>query len=173
MCILSDRSIMERIESESLGINPFRPENLNTDSLDLCLLGEYLVFEELWRIDAVDLSVQTGNAFLSGEIGLCARRVLNAPNMILRPGQVIVAYLEERIKMPSDLCGIIDGKSKWARLGLQVASAGLVHASWEGVPVLELVNLGNIPLKLTPGIPICQIRFEMVVFPPKIIKKGD
>lgn len=165
MCVLSNKDIIERVREGNLVIDPFEPGELSPDSYDLHLSGEYVSFENVWRLESVDLSEQVRRDFLTGEVGLCVSHIDNLPVLVLRPGQVIIAYLQERIKIPSDLVGYIDGKSKWARLGLQVASAGLVHAGWEGYPVLELVNLGNLPLKLTEGLAVCQIFFHTLTSP--------
>lgn len=164
MCVLSNQVIVRRVKEGSLVIEPFDLESVGRDSVDLHLLGEYMFFEGTWRLESVDLSMQVLD-FLGGEIGQCKTYVSSRPDLVLRPGHVVVARLKECIKMPDDLCAIIDGKSKWAQLGLQVASAGLVHAKWEGWPVLELVNLGNVPLKLSPGLPICQISFQTLISP--------
>lgn len=165
MCILSNRDVVKRIRSGELVIDPLDPRSVSPDSVDLHLSGEYVSFEHVWRLESINLSEQIREGFLTGEIGPCVNHIVNLPTLILRPGQVIIAHLEEHIRIPLDLCGIIDGKSKWARLGLQIASAGLVHAGWEGQPVLELVNLGNIPLKLSVGLPICQISFQTLTSP--------
>lgn len=164
MCVLSNQDIVRRVKEGSLVIEPFDLESVGPESVDLHLLGEYTFFEGTWILEAVDLSTQV-RRFLGGKIGQCKKHVSSRPDLVLRPGYVVVARLKERIEMPDDLCAIIDGKSKWAQLGLQVASAGLVHAGWEGWPVLELVNLGNIPLKLSPGLPICQISFHTLTSP--------
>jgi len=166
MCVLSNRDIVGRVKDGSLVIEPFEPEtSLGPDSYDLHLGGEYISFESVWKLESVDLAAQAGRNFLTGEIGLCVNHVDNLPVLVLRPGQVVIAHLHEYVKIPDDLVGYIDGKSKWARLGLQIASAGLVHVSWEGYPVLELVNLGNLPLKLTEGLAICQIFFYTLTSP--------
>ena len=170
MSVLSGEEISRRVELGQLSVVPWMPEALSSDSLDLHLCGEYITFERVWSLEVVDLWEQKENGFLSGELAGCVNKVINTPNLVMRGGEVVVAYLQERLNLPSDLCGYIDGKSKWARLGLQVASAGLVHAGWQGVPVLELVNLGKIPLRLRPGLPICQIWFMEVL---SLVEKGD
>ncbi len=165
MCILSNQDIVRRVREGSLVIEPFDLESVGPETVDLHLSGMFLSFERTWVVESVDLAEQVANGFLTGQIGLCTQttELCSAiSTLTLRLGQVIVAYVEEYIEMPLDLVGVVDGKSKWAQIGLQIASAGIVHAGWKGQLVLELVNLGNIPLKLSPGLPICQISFHIL-----------
>ena len=50
--------------------------------------------------------------------------------------------------------------SSWAREGLSIATASLIHPGYKGVVTLELANLGQIPLSLYPGLRIAQIAFH-------------
>ncbi len=168
MCVLSNQDIVRRVREESLVVRPFNLERLGPDTLDLCLSETFRSFERLWLLESVDLAEQVANGFLTGQVALCSQTTelcFDIPALTLRPGHVVVAYVEEYIEIPSDLVGIVDGKSKWAQLGLQIASAGIVHGGWKGQLVLELVNLGNVPLKLSEGVPICQIRFHTLNSP--------
>ena len=168
MCVLSNQDIVRRVKEGSLVVKPFNLEKLGPDTLDLCLSRTFRIFERLWLLESVDLAEQVANGFLTGQVGLCSRMTelcSDIPALTLRPGHVVVAYVEEYIKIPPDLVGIVDGKSKWAQLGLQIASAGIVHGGWKGQLVLELVNLGNVPLRLSEGVPICQIRFHTLTSP--------
>ncbi len=163
MCVLSNQDIVRRVREGSLVIEPFDVGSVGPETVDLHLSGVFLSFERTWVVESVDLAEQVANGFLTGQIGLCTHttELCSAiPTVTLRPGQVIVAYVEEYIEIPTNLVGIVDGKSKWAQLGLQVASAGIVHGGWKGQLVLELVNLGNVPLKLSRGVSICQISFH-------------
>ncbi len=150
MCVLSNQYIVRRVKEGSLVIDPFDLASVGPDTVDLHLSGVFLSFERTWVVESVDLAEQVADGFLTGQIDLCTQttELCSAiPTLTLRPGQVIVAYVEENIEMPPDLVGIVDGKSKWAQL------------------VLELVNLGNIPLKLSKGLPICQISFHTLTSP--------
>jgi len=165
MSVLSNVDILRHIHAGELVIRPFDLQRFNPESVDLCLLGEYRILENLWAVEVVDLSVQF-ESFLGGSLRKhsCEKRLIRS-RLVLRPGKVVVGFVKEYIKMPNNLCAIVDGKSHWAQLGLQVASAGLVHANWEGRLVLELVNLGNVPLVLHAGLPVCQISFFPLTSP--------
>ena len=49
------------------------------------------------------------------------------------------------------------GRSSWGRLGLIIATATAVSPCFKGSITLELVNLGEAPLVLYPGVRIAQL----------------
>jgi len=81
-------------------------------------------------------------------------------NLVLHPGELLLALTLEYLSLPDDLWGNLEGRSTWARLGLQVhATAGMVDCGFEGYLTLELQNTGRIPLVLSPGLRIAQMAF--------------
>ena len=89
----------------------------------------------------------------------------------LLPGEFRLASTLEWVEMPLHLVGVLAGKSSRAREGLQVEAAGLVDPNFKGQPTLELINFGHNPLRLTRGIPICQISFHQVM--GKVLRPYD
>ena len=58
----------------------------------------------------------------------------------------------ERIAVPDDLVGRIEGKSSLGRLGLLIHStAGFIDAGFDGHVTLELTNVASLPITLTRG----------------------
>lgn len=78
---------------------------------------------------------------------------------LLHPGMLALVPTLEWIKLPPGLQGIVTARSSWAREGLNIATASLIHPGYKGVVTLELANLGQIPLVLFPGLRIAQIAF--------------
>ena len=78
-------------------------------------------------------------------------------NFVLHPGVLILGCTFEYISVPGDLECQIEGRSSWARLGLQVATASSIEPGFKGVATLELSNVGTVPLTLMPGIRIAQL----------------
>jgi len=78
---------------------------------------------------------------------------------VLHPGMLALGSTFEYIKIPSNLCCAVEGRSSWARLGLQIATATTVEPGFKGVLTLELSNVGTIPIELYPGVRIAQIIF--------------
>jgi len=78
----------------------------------------------------------------------------------LQPKKFVLAQTFEYISMPNDLVGILDGRSSLARQGLMVhATAGLIDPGFKGHLVFELLNAGEMPLKLYPLMRIAKISF--------------
>lgn len=80
--------------------------------------------------------------------------------VVLHPGMLVLGSTFEYVSMPSDLECQIEGRSSWARLGLQVATATAIEPGFKGVITLEMSNVATVPLKLMPGIRIAQLLFR-------------
>lgn len=76
---------------------------------------------------------------------------------ILHPHSFVLAATLEWLRLPSDLCGFVTGKSSWGRRGLIIETAPGVHPGFAGCLTLELANVGEIPIKLITGTKICQL----------------
>jgi dCTP deaminase len=81
---------------------------------------------------------------------------------ILHPGAFVLAATLEWIRMPRNLAGYVSGKSSWGRRGLVIETAPGVHPGFLGCLTLELANVGEIPIALSPGTPICQLFLHKV-----------
>lgn len=79
---------------------------------------------------------------------------------VLHPGMLALASTFEYISMPPDLEAQVEGRSSWARVGLQIATATSVEPGFKGVLTLELSNVGTIPIQLYPGVRIAQLFFR-------------
>ena len=70
---------------------------------------------------------------------------------ILQPGDFAIAPLFERVRLPSNMLGRLDGRSSLGRLGLIVhATAGGIDPGYTGIITCELSNLGKVPVALHP-----------------------
>jgi dCTP deaminase len=78
----------------------------------------------------------------------------------------------EYIKLPGNIAAEIEGRSSFARLGLEThMTAGFVDPGFEGVLTFEIFNAGPNPIKLYPGLRIAQIRFSYINEPVKAYNK--
>ena len=83
---------------------------------------------------------------------------------ILEPGAFAIASTSEKLTLPADIIGRLEGKSSLARLGILVHStAARFDPGWNGAPVLELGNMGPKPAILYCGMAICAFTFEKMV----------
>ncbi len=81
---------------------------------------------------------------------------------ILHPRQFALAATLEYIRVPRGLAGHVVGRSRWARVGLIIAMATFVHPGYSGCLTLELQNLGDVPMQLSPGFTVAQLILEGV-----------
>jgi dCTP deaminase len=79
-------------------------------------------------------------------------------SFVLHPGQFVLGATLEFIRLPRDISGQVVGRSSWGRLGLIVATAVVVQPCFTGVLTLELVNTGNVPVHLYPGLRVAQLQ---------------
>ena len=81
---------------------------------------------------------------------------------VLHPMTFVLACTLEWIRLPADLAAYVVGKSSWGRCGLIIATATGVHPRFYGCLTLELSNVGEVPIAVKPGYPICQLFFHSV-----------
>jgi len=88
---------------------------------------------------------------------------------VLHPNQLIIGSTLEYIKLPNDLMAYVSGKSSWGRMGLVIATAIKIDPGFKGCITLEIINLGEIPIEINPGVPIAQLIFHKT----KALKKNN
>lgn len=69
----------------------------------------------------------------------------------MHPKTFLLAVTLEWIRVPLHLAGMITGKSSWGRRGLIVETAPGIHPGFTGCLTLELTNVGEIPIAISPG----------------------
>ena len=76
----------------------------------------------------------------------------------LDPGVTIHGITAEQITLPDDLCGFLEGRSRFARLGLMIhVTSAFVQPGVSNRQVLEMSNVSSRALEIVPGVRICQI----------------
>jgi dCTP deaminase len=88
---------------------------------------------------------------------------------ILQPKEFVIAITKEEFILPDDIMGRLDGRSSLGRLGLVVHStAARFDPGWKGKAVMELGNLGIMPIILYEGMRIAAMTFETLSSPAEI-----
>jgi len=82
---------------------------------------------------------------------------------VLHPNQLIIGSTLEYVGLPSKLMCYVVGKSTWGRMGLIIATATKVDPGFKGCITLEMINQGEVPVILYPGIPIAQLVFHETI----------
>ena len=154
MAVLARDEILKRIKSGKIKIEPFKEKSLGPASYDLHLGNKFRIFKGAKEVFKVDEKA---------EFEKVTKLVETTEPFLVMPGQVVHAATLEKIKLPEDICGWLQGRSRFGRLGLMVhITASFIHPGTEGHQVLEMNNAGPMPLSLEPNLKICQIVFEEV-----------
>jgi dCTP deaminase len=78
-------------------------------------------------------------------------------NFVLHPGRFVLGVTIEWLSLPRTLSGYVSGKSSLGRHGLVIETAAGLHPGFSGCLTLELANVGEVPIVISPGMEICQI----------------
>lgn len=160
--ILSDRDIKKALKEKRIIVDP-KPDlsvQLGSCSIDLRLGKKFRVFNHS-KVALIDPYNPCATKELMTEI-----EVKNNDPFILQPGDFVLATTMETITIPDDLLARLEGRSSLGRLGIVVHStASVFDPGWHGVAVLELGNLGRMPVALYPGMRICSFTFEELTSP--------
>jgi dCTP deaminase len=91
--------------------------------------------------------------------------------VVIHPGAFVLVPTLEHVRLPltSRLAARVEGRSKFARLGLSVhITAPTIHAGFAGPIVLEVLNHGPFELRIWPNkTELCQLIFEEVKTVPQ------
>lgn len=155
--ILSDRDIKKALENKRIKFTPRLDlsEQLGSCSVDLRLGNSFRVFKHSHfpYIDPHDKKLASD---MMEEM-----KVPMGQKFILQPGDFVLATTIESFKLPFDLLARLEGRSSLGRLGIVVHStASIFEPGWDGVVVMELGNMGRMPVALYPGMRICALTFE-------------
>lgn len=156
--ILSDQSIREELAEGRIVIDPLGDGAVQPSSVDLRVDRFFRVFRNhTQRV----IDVKEDQEELSELI-----EVDHDQPLILHPGEFILGATLERVALPADLVGRLEGKSSLGRLGLLIHStAGFVDPGFNGYLTLELSNVANLPITVYPGMKIGQISFLRMTTP--------
>ncbi|PQV63125.1 dCTP deaminase [Abditibacterium utsteinense] len=157
--VLSDVDLLSALESGKIRISP-APDlesQLGACSLDLRLGNEFRVFE------------RARTAFIDPRNGINwdeFTRVVDVPDgeqFIMHPQELVLAATVEEISLPADMLGRLEGRSSLGRLGIIVhGTAPMFFPGFVGRCVMELGNIGPMPVALYPGMRICSMTFETI-----------
>jgi dCTP deaminase len=159
--ILSDHSIRKEVAAKRIIIDPFDDSCVQPSSVDLHVDRYFRVFRNHSQ-RVIDVKDDQENL----------TELVDVPeedSFILHPGEFVLGSTLERVALPSDLVGRLEGKSSLGRLGLLIhTTAGFVDPGFDGYLTLELSNVANLPITLYPGMKIGQISFLQMTTPADV-----
>lgn len=168
--ILSDRDIKKALQEGKIKITPKIDfiTQLGSCSVDLKLGNVFRIFNHS-KCAYIDTREKIKN--LTKKV-----IVKKGEQFIMQPGEFVLASSEENLELADDLLARLEGRSSLGRLGITIHStAAVFEPGWRGKVVMELGNLGKMPVALYPGMRICSLTFEMLTSPaqvPYYKKKG-
>nr|QBM01649.1 dCTP deaminase [uncultured archaeon] len=163
--ILSDRDIKDYIARAKISITPAPDfeKQLGSCSVDFHLGNTFKIFNHS-KYPYIDPRSPTLSSELMKDINVPVGEAF-----IMRPGEFCLATTVENLKLDNDLLGRLEGRSSLGRIGIIVHStAARFDPGWDGVPVLELGNIGVLPVALYPGMKICSFTFEQLSSPSQV-----
>lgn len=159
--IYSDRDIRAALAAGEIIIEPMADPDLQIQacSVDLRLGSTFRVFRHADKA-VIDPLADDASDFTE------LHEVKPGEPFYLHPGEFALGSTQERVKLPDNVVGRVDGRSSIGRLAILVhATAGFIDAGFEGTITLELSNVGKMPVALHPNMRICQISFEEMKSP--------
>jgi dCTP deaminase len=153
--ILNDRQLIERAEAGM--IRPFKPQHVQPASIDLTLDNSFLVpkRDRLYPIDLANVADTIDDY-----------EHIQSDTLRLDPHEFVLGSTVERIEIPPDLVGSVEGRSSLGRLGLFVhVTAGFIDPGFHGKITLEILNMNRCAIDLRAGKRICQIALTALTAP--------
>jgi dCTP deaminase len=149
MAVLTRDALLAAIEAGALALDPYDPSAIGPASIDLTLGDEIRVLEPgpdpIPIRDDADFRLYT------------RLQRLDRP-YVLAPGDTIHGITRERITLSSSLCGLLEGRSRFARLGLMIhVTSAFVQPGVSNRQVLEMSNVSGHPLEIHAGVRLCQL----------------
>ncbi len=161
MGVLKRTEIIDRIIEPNINkrlvITPLldADEVIASSSIDLRLGTEYILLKkrivgclDIYKQDEIKKDIHSYQQRI---------RIKIRDKFTIHPNQLVLSSNLEYISIPEDLMAYVIGKSTWGRTGLVIATATKVDPGFKGSITLEIVNLGEVPIVLYPGMPIAQL----------------
>jgi dCTP deaminase len=148
--LLSDGDLRKELASGRLKVEPLDEVMIQPSSIDVRLDRFFRVFNNT-KYTHIDPRQQQDDLTSLVE-------TVDDEAFVLHPGEFVLGSTFERVELPDDLAGRLEGKSSLGRLGLLTHStAGFIDPGFQGHITLELSNVANLPITLWPGMKIGQL----------------
>ena len=147
--ILTQKEIRKLLKEKKLA--GFTKNAVGPASIDLTLSNKIRVFTNGITVDItkdLDYTKYT--------------KIINISNgYILKPGELVLGITKEKISLPPNICGWLQSRSRFARIGLMShITAPFIAPGVHNHQVLEIFNAAKHNIKITSGVKICQLILE-------------
>ncbi|MDP6977302.1 MAG: dCTP deaminase [Myxococcota bacterium] len=149
MSVLTRDVLLNEMRAGTLEIDPLDESQVGPASIDLTLGDEIRTIQP--HPGAIDIVEDTDYRDHTEVVSL-------ASPYVLHPGETIHGITRERVRLAPSLCAFLEGRSRYARLGLMIhVTSALVQPGVDNRQVLELSNVSSQPLRIHAGVRICQL----------------
>lgn len=145
--VISRREILSYLEEGKLRFSPKISESqIAQVSIDLQLSRKWARFK---NAKAYISAIRMGDGIWQSE-DLWERS--ESLSTIVKPGELVIGQTLESVTLPNDLVGFIEGRSRYARIGISVhMTAPKIDPGFQGTIALEITNVGRYPIELSEG----------------------
>jgi dCTP deaminase len=145
--ILAKPEIIRQIKNGRIKIEPYDELAIGPASIDLTLGDKLRIFNTDQHITQADIDYRT----LAGLVDIIE-------GYLLAPGELVLGITRERITLPEDVCGWLNSRSRFARIGLMShIAAPFLAPGISNKQILEIFNAGRNKIRLTAGMKICHV----------------
>lgn len=153
----SDVDIKKLLNNGTIKIVPLSEDQIGPASVDLTVSDEWYFPKEELKDKVIDLKKLSWNK---------AMKKGRKKTITLAPGEMVLGKTVEKITLPANIMGKLEGRSRYARMGLTIhITAATVQPGVKNKQVLEIVNLAPFPVKIHAGMRISQIIFHRLESP--------
>ncbi|MEM3556210.1 MAG: dCTP deaminase [Candidatus Micrarchaeia archaeon] len=149
--ILSDRDIRNYLKRGVIKITPApKEEQIGPASVDLTLSNQFWKPKDgIRKLDLLEVGFKD------------ATEPFTAERVELKPGEMVLGKTLEKIELPANIAGRLEGRSSFARLGLAVhVTSSFIQPGSKNHQVLEIVNLSKKTIIIKAGMRVSQVVFE-------------
>ena len=142
--VLSKPDILRHIQEGKIRFDPVvSPDQVAQVSIDLRLGRKFTTFKD----PPAFLAAIHVDPSLWDSVDLWNRE--ERDSFLLKPREFVLAQTLERIAMPTDLIGFVEGRSSFARVGITIhITAPKIDPGFDGHITLEMANFGKVPVEL-------------------------
>lgn len=145
--ILTKPEIIKEIKRGNVKIEPFEEISIGPASIDLTLDNKLRVFNKKVSIIGENVDYKSISKVIDITRGF-----------ILNPNEFVLGITKEKITLPENICGWLNSRSRFARIGLMShITAPFIAPGVSNHQVLEIFNASKNKIKLIPGTKICQL----------------
>ncbi len=157
--LLCKSQILELIENGTLVISPLLDTGqVGEMSIDLRLGYNFLVTIH-GSNPFIDASLKNKNQFPISSSFQETRRWLGE-TFLMHPNQTVLTSTLEYIKLPPNVYAELSMRSSYLRMGLSISA--VVQPGYCGCFSMEFTNVNHVPINVTVGAPILQVRLHQL-----------